>query len=79
MASRELVLAIVRLVTLVYMDVDDMTWDYFSPIVWSTCEQSIGIICVCLPTLGPLRLHFRAMTRETVDSESTHELSVTGK
>lgn len=31
-----------------------MTWDYFSPIIWSTVEQSVGILCACLPVLGPL-------------------------
>ena len=50
----ETVFSIVRLVTLTTLETTDVTWDYFSPIVWSTVEPSIGIICVCLPTLGPL-------------------------
>ena len=53
-ASSDTIFSIVRLATLTSLDTSDATWNYFGAIVWSTVEQSIGILCVSLPVMGPL-------------------------
>lgn len=32
----------------------DVTWDYLPPVLWSTVEICVGIICACLPVIGGL-------------------------
>ena len=36
------------------LDTTDVTWNYYSAVMWSWIEMSIGTICACLPVLGPL-------------------------
>ena len=50
----ETAFSIVRLVELTSLDVSDVTWDYLSPIIWSSVEICVGIICACLPVMAPL-------------------------
>ena len=52
--QRETAFSIVRLVILTSLETSDVTWNYVPALVWSFVEISIGIICVCLPLLGPL-------------------------
>lgn len=36
----------------------DLSWNMSQTLVWSSIEPSIGIICACLPTIGPLIRRF---------------------
>ena len=31
--------------------------DYTGPVIWSSIEVSVGVICACLPTLRPVAQH----------------------
>ena len=51
---RESAFSIVRVVELTSLGVTDATWDYVTPIIWSTVEPSIGLLCACVPVMGAL-------------------------
>lgn len=36
------------------LDVSDVTWNYLPPIIWSTVEMCVGIVCAYLPVMTPL-------------------------
>lgn len=48
------VASIVRVVAFNWLDLNDMTYTIVSASIWTTIEQSLGIICACLPTTRPL-------------------------
>ncbi|KAJ6067411.1 uncharacterized protein N7446_004448 [Penicillium canescens] len=48
------VVSILRIVSFDLSDVNDPTYTSIDPSTWSSVEQSLGIICACLPTLRPL-------------------------
>lgn len=50
----ETAFSIVRLVELTSLDVSDVTWNYLPPIIWSSVEICVGMICACLPVMAPL-------------------------
>ncbi|KAL8842366.1 MAG: hypothetical protein Q9176_002755 [Flavoplaca citrina] len=41
----------------------DPTWDMVDVFIWSTVEPGIGVVCACLPVMGPLlRTHIMSFT-----------------
>lgn len=50
----ETAFSIIRLIELTSLDVSDVTWNYLPPIVWSTVEICVGMVCACLPVMAPL-------------------------
>lgn len=50
----ETAFSIVRLAKMSSLGTTDMTWDYVSPIIWSTVEPSVGLLCACVPVMGIL-------------------------
>ncbi len=48
------VASIVRVVGFNWIDFNDITYTIVSASIWTTIEQSLGIICACLPTTRPL-------------------------
>lgn len=54
LGAGETAFSVVRLVKLTSLGVTDLTWDYVSPIIWSTVEPSIGLLCACVPVMGAL-------------------------
>lgn len=65
--------SIIRLVALTSLDVSDPTWNYFSPIVWSSIEICVGSICACLPVMAPLIPKiFQGRTKAEDSHESRH-------
>ena len=46
--------SIVRVVAFDLIDVNDITYTIVPVSMWNSMEQSIGIICACLPTTRPL-------------------------
>ena len=46
--------SIVRVVAFNQVNLADVTWTLVGVATWTTIEQSVGIICACLPTLRPL-------------------------
>ena len=50
----ETAFSIIRLAELTHLDVSDVTWNYQPPIIWSSVEICVGIICACLPVTAPL-------------------------
>jgi hypothetical protein len=52
--NSETAFSVVRLVKMTSLGVTDMTWDYTTPIIWSTVEPSVGLLCACVPVMGAL-------------------------
>ncbi|PVI04998.1 hypothetical protein DM02DRAFT_611111 [Periconia macrospinosa] len=50
----ETAFSIVRLAELIDLGTADPTWDFFPPIVWSTVEAAVGLLCACIPTMVTL-------------------------
>lgn len=48
------VVSILRIVAFDSSNQDDPTYTTINTAMWSSVEQSLGIICACLPTLRPL-------------------------
>ena len=46
--------SIVRVTSFDQVDLDDITWTFVDVATWTAIEQSVGIICACLPTTRPL-------------------------
>ena len=46
--------SIIRVITFNQVDFSDVTYTIVSASVWSTIEQSVGIVCACLITFQPL-------------------------
>ena len=46
--------SIVRVTSFDQVNLDDITWTLVDVATWTTIEQSVGIICACLPTTRPL-------------------------
>ena len=46
--------SIVRVVAFDQVDFNDIQYTLVTASIWTTIEQSIGIICACLPTTRPL-------------------------
>ena len=67
--DRACVASIVRVTSFDQVDLDDITWTFVDVATWTAIEQSVGIICACLPTMGPLfgRLHSNLKYRSSED------------
>ncbi|KAJ5372315.1 hypothetical protein N7517_004321 [Penicillium concentricum] len=48
------IVSIIRIVSFGSAVISDPTYTSVGPATWSSVEQSVGIICACLPTLRPL-------------------------
>ncbi|PKY07982.1 FAD/NAD(P)-binding domain-containing protein [Aspergillus campestris IBT 28561] len=62
------VVSILRIVSFVYHTGRDPTFATVPSSNWSQIEQSVGIVCACLPTLRPL---FRRLYGNVIDSTHT--------
>ncbi|OCL03126.1 hypothetical protein AOQ84DRAFT_227968 [Glonium stellatum] len=69
LGAGETAFSLIRLAKLTSLGATDLTWDYFIAIIWSTVEPSVGLLCVCVPVLGPL-LPRSFMDRVTSDHRS---------
>ena len=36
------------------LNTTDITWDYYTPTLWSVTEMGVGVLCACLPVFGVL-------------------------
>lgn len=52
--NRACTASIIRVVALDQIKLEDITYTLVTASIWTTIEQSIGIICACLPTTRPL-------------------------
>lgn len=52
------VASIVRVTTFDQLNPADETYTGIAPAIWTEVEQSLGIVCACLPCLRPLLGHF---------------------
>ncbi|KAI4276013.1 MAG: hypothetical protein LQ337_002788 [Flavoplaca oasis] len=50
--------SIVRVVAFDQVELEDITYTLVTASVWTATEQSLGIVCACLPTIRPLIAHF---------------------
>ncbi|KAJ5816708.1 hypothetical protein N7447_008941 [Penicillium robsamsonii] len=57
------IVSILRIISFESAVVSDPTYTSISPATWSSVEQSMGIICACLPTLRPLFRRFYGSSR----------------
>jgi hypothetical protein len=48
------VVSVLRITSFGFSTLDNVTYVSVIPSTWSSIEQSVGIICACLPTLRPL-------------------------
>ncbi|CAO1599702.1 hypothetical protein XANCAGTX0491_003418 [Xanthoria calcicola] len=49
----------------------DPTWDNVDVMIWSTVEPCVGVVCACLPVMGPLlRTHIMSFTTSVFRSDS---------
>jgi hypothetical protein len=48
------VVSVLRITSFDFPTLDNLTYVGVIPSTWSSVEQSVGIICACLPTLRPL-------------------------
>lgn len=48
------VVSVLRITSFDFDTLDNITYDSVVPSTWSSIEQSVGIICACLPTIRPL-------------------------
>jgi hypothetical protein len=69
------IVSILRIVSFESAVVSDPTYTSIGPATWSSVEQSVGIICACLPTLRPLfrRLYGASRAASIRDSSSTFD------
>ncbi|KAL8995930.1 MAG: hypothetical protein Q9169_004431 [Polycauliona sp. 2 TL-2023] len=58
------VASILRFYYLEHVDtVSDPTWDNVDTLLWTTIEPCIGVVCACLPIMGPLlRTHIASLS-----------------
>ena len=70
MSRSACVVSTIRLAKLSRLSVLDPTWNDAPALVWSTAEANVGVLCACIPVMGPL-LPKRWMGRS--DSSKRHE------
>ncbi|KAL8991365.1 MAG: hypothetical protein Q9177_000206 [Variospora cf. flavescens] len=72
--------SIVRVVAFNQVNFDDITYTLVTASIWTTIEQSVGIICACLPTTKPLmgRLLANIKSSRKGHSDNTHETPTQG-
>ena len=52
--TSESIFSATRLGVLSQLNFIDVTWDHADALIWSTLETAVGVICACIPVLGPL-------------------------
>ncbi|KAJ5520418.1 hypothetical protein N7463_000871 [Penicillium fimorum] len=69
------IISILRIVSFELAVISDPTYTSISPATWSSAEQSVGIICACLPTLRPLfrRLYGSSRAATSIDNSSASD------
>lgn len=55
---RACIASIVRVVAFDQVRLEDVTFTLVTASIWTAIEQSIGIVCACLPNIRPLLAHF---------------------
>ncbi|KAJ5769392.1 hypothetical protein N7520_003951 [Penicillium odoratum] len=64
--------SIFRVISFDYDNLGDGTYKTIGPSTWSSIEQSVGIICACLPTMRPLfRWLSGSFKKDTIKRDST--------
>ncbi|KAI1453891.1 hypothetical protein F4805DRAFT_461281 [Annulohypoxylon moriforme] len=43
-----------RIYSMISLDSSDPTWTFVAGAIWSAVEMQIGVVCCCLPTVGPV-------------------------
>ena len=61
------VASIVRVTAFSEVNINDITYTIVTASIFTTVEQSMGIICACLPTLRPLIGRLREMSKHSSD------------
>ncbi|OQE29505.1 hypothetical protein PENSTE_c002G02241 [Penicillium steckii] len=71
------VVSVLRIVSFDFTTLEDVTYVSVNPSTWSSIEQSVGVICACLPTLRPLVRTLYGSSNDTSErgSGSTHNSS----
>ncbi|KAJ5116082.1 hypothetical protein N7456_000430 [Penicillium angulare] len=65
------IISILRVTSFDYRNLGDGTYKNIEPATWSSIEQSVGIICACLPTLRPFfRWLYGASRKSTKNRDS---------
>ncbi|KAJ5780667.1 hypothetical protein N7457_005827 [Penicillium paradoxum] len=69
------IVSILRVVSFDNANPNDPTFSNVNPATWSSVEQSVGIICACLPTLRPLfrRLYGSSRADSHMDGSSSYD------
>lgn len=57
--------SIVRVVAFDQVKLEDVTYTLVTASIWTTIEQSIGIVCACLPTTRPLIKRFISAAKDS--------------
>lgn len=65
-------MSILRIVTFDSANITDATYTSIDSATWSSVEQSVAIICACLPTLRPLfrQLYGGSQPNQSLDKSS---------
>ncbi|EYE99210.1 uncharacterized protein EURHEDRAFT_541056 [Aspergillus ruber CBS 135680] len=72
------IVSVLRIIAFDFSDANDPMYSTIDTATWSSIEQSVGIICACLPTLRPMFRQLYDATRHSTDKESgsgSHTLS----
>ena len=70
--------SIVRVVAIDLIKGEDVTYTLVTVGIWTAIEQSIGIVCACLPNIRPLIAHFWKGVRNSIDDD-THRQTTCSK
>ncbi|KAL8837395.1 MAG: hypothetical protein Q9176_005701 [Flavoplaca citrina] len=62
--------SIVRVVAFDQVELEDITYTEVTVSIWTAIEQSIGIVCACLPNIRPLIAHFWKGVKNSNDDET---------
>ncbi|KAJ5555276.1 hypothetical protein N7461_003746 [Penicillium sp. DV-2018c] len=65
------VVSIIRVVNFDGSSFADPTYESVGPVTWSSVEQSVAIICACLPTFRPLFRVLYGPSKSTSDSNNS--------
>lgn len=55
--------SIARLVIFTQLSLEDPTWNFYNPMIWTSTEEGVGVICVCLPVMAPLLKSWGSQTK----------------
>ncbi|KAL9027104.1 MAG: hypothetical protein Q9196_004326 [Gyalolechia fulgens] len=62
--------SIIRVIAFDQVKLEDVTYTLVTASIWTTIEQSIGIVCACLPTTRPLIKRFLKGVKDSGDRGS---------